>query len=201
MEVIEEEDKLDAIEESDGKFKALETRATDTKREMDILDALQDLRSRNARHERLAGTDGAKEALDARIEVLDEDELLRKKEEEEDDAIVRQYFSKIPDPSIPSTSGAGPSSISKPPSPGAVDDLEAPKSPSTDATSLPSTTPSQHTITVKRKADFLEPDLTSIIAEAAKAAMPKAAAPAPSKKKKTAMASALGIKVKPKTKT
>jgi hypothetical protein len=197
VEIVEEEDKLDALEESDSKFKALETRATDTKREMEILDALQDLRARNARHERVTGGDAANLALDARIEVLDEEELKMKHDEEEDDAIVRKYFSKVPDPSA-GTSSVGSNTVPASSSSGSNPSNEIhDSSPPTGVP--PPLSSTQPTITIKRKADFLEPDLSSIIAEAAKAAMPKAMPLA--KKKKSTMASALGIKVKPKAKT
>jgi Saf4/Yju2 protein len=52
----EEEDRLAKLEEEENNpMKALENRTTDSKREMDILDALQDIRSRNARNERIGG--------------------------------------------------------------------------------------------------------------------------------------------------
>jgi len=122
----------------------------------------------------MAGSGAADEALDARIEILDEEELKKKLEEEEDEAIVRQVFSKIPDPS----SVAGPSSIA------------TPSTSTEDGVNPVISTPS--TITIKRRADFLEPEFGALVAEAAKAAIPKSAPP--SKKKKTDLASALGIK-------
>ncbi|KAF9519879.1 hypothetical protein BS47DRAFT_1374929 [Hydnum rufescens UP504] len=167
--IVEEEDRLAKLEEEENNpMKVLENRTTDSKREMDILDALQDIRARNARNERMAGTDAANEALDARIEILDEEELRKKQEEEEDEAIVRQIFSKIPDPSTSHEEDTKPT------------------------VSTPST------ITIKRKADFLEPEFGALVAEAAKAAMPKSALP--TKKKKADLASALGIKRPSKSK-
>ncbi|KAF8321818.1 DUF572-domain-containing protein [Clavulina sp. PMI_390] len=212
VEVLEEEDRLAKLEaEGDGAgdaMKTLENRQLDSKREMEILDALQDIRARNSRHERVGG-DKALEALDARIELaeLEEDEQKRL-EQEEDDAIVAKYFSKIPDPSAPvlSTPGAGPStststSVAKPDDDGSASPKDDPDAPDTPATTLPPT-PATSTITIKRKADFLEPDLDALRAEAAKAAMPKSVvAPPASKKKRADMASKLGIKVKPKVKT
>ncbi|THH05434.1 hypothetical protein EW146_g9903, partial [Bondarzewia mesenterica] len=51
---VEEEDRLTKLEEEENNpMKALENRTTDSKREMDILDALQDIRARNARNERV----------------------------------------------------------------------------------------------------------------------------------------------------
>ncbi|EAU88278.1 coiled-coil domain-containing protein 94 [Coprinopsis cinerea okayama7 len=99
----EEEDRLAKLEaEENNPMKALENRTLDSKREMEILDALQDIRARNARIERA----GQSEELLARMhmkEVEDEEEEERKRLEEEDEALVRAVFSKIP------TSAAGPS--------------------------------------------------------------------------------------------
>lgn len=187
VEIVEEEDRLAKLEEEENNpMKVLENRTTDSKREMEILDGLQDIRARNARHERVAAGPGAEAALEARLEaVVDEEELKRKQEEEEDDAVVRQYFSKLPSTSTPGTS----SKLN-----GSIDE--------TDGDNTQSVGPlesSQHTITVKRKADFLEPNLDAMMSQAAKAAMPKIAQP--SKKKKMDMANKLGIKAKPKVKT
>jgi len=50
----EEIDRLAKLEEEENNpMKALENRTVDSKREMDILDALQDIRARNARNERV----------------------------------------------------------------------------------------------------------------------------------------------------
>lgn len=203
--IVEEEDRLAKLEEEENNpMKVLENRTTDSKREMDILDALQDIRARNARHERVAGGAGAEEALDARIEVaLDEEDEKKRAEEEEDEKIVRQFFSKVPDPNAPPVASSskaplaptGLDAATLPPSTSSPD-VDDPATPSTEATSLPS---QPTTITIKRKADFLEPDLDALMAQAAKAALPKAAPP--SKKKKSDMANKLGIKIKPKVKT
>lgn len=101
---MEEEDRLAKLEEEENNpMKALENRTVDSKREMDILDALQDIRARNARNERV----GQDVDLEARItpqEVETEEDMERKRAEEEDERIVRQVFSKV---SVPV---AGPSS-------------------------------------------------------------------------------------------
>ena len=92
---MEEEDRLAKLEEEENNpMKALENRTVDSKREMDILDALQDIRARNARNERV----GQSVDLVARItadEVETEEDLERKRAEEEDERIVRQVFSKV----------------------------------------------------------------------------------------------------------
>jgi hypothetical protein len=88
-------------EEENNPMKALENRTIDSKREMDILDALQDIRARNSRNERIG--DAAIEEMLARklneehLEV-DEDEEERRKWEEEDEKIVREVFSKVDNP-------------------------------------------------------------------------------------------------------
>jgi len=91
---VEEEDRLAKLEEEENNpMKALENRTTDSKREMDVLDALHDIRARNARNERF-DQDELQGILDARLEVLDEEEQQKKLEEEEDEKMVREVFSK-----------------------------------------------------------------------------------------------------------
>jgi hypothetical protein len=90
---VEEEDRLARLEdEENNPMRALENRTTDSKREMDILDALQDIRARNARNERV-GEDKLQKLFEP-IEEPDEEELERRKADEEDEALVRQVFSK-----------------------------------------------------------------------------------------------------------
>jgi len=78
-------------------MKVLENKTVDSKREMDILDALQDIRARNARNERV-GQSQSDDMLSrlALEEVETEEETLRKRLEEEDEKLVREVFSKIP---------------------------------------------------------------------------------------------------------
>lgn len=176
-----EEDRIARMEEEENNpMKALENRTTDSKREMDILDALQDIRSRNARHERigasLADKEGGIESIvqdDVEIELEEtEEERIKRLEEEEDERLVREVFSKVP------TTSAGPSSSTAGPS----------TSPATPASS-------EATITVKRKAGALpEPD--DILSTKSKAP-PKPVEP-PAKRKKTDLAASLGIKIKKK---
>jgi hypothetical protein len=107
---VEEEDRLAKLEEEENNpMKALENRTTDSKREMDILDALQDIRARNARNERV----GQSVDLLANIgveELENEEDRERKRLEEEDEKLVRQVFSKVSMPIRPdlSSSGTGP---------------------------------------------------------------------------------------------
>ncbi|KAI0315547.1 DUF572-domain-containing protein [Amylostereum chailletii] len=109
---VEEEDRLAKLEaEENNPMKALENRQTDSKREMDILDALQDIRARNARNERMGQTDD----LVARLgieEIKSEEDEQRRLEDEEDDKLVREVFSKISVPAAGSSAdGASSSSI------------------------------------------------------------------------------------------
>ncbi|KAF7315150.1 Aha1-N domain-containing protein [Mycena indigotica] len=93
----EEEDRLAKLEEEENNpMKVLENRTTDSKREMEILDALQDIRARNARIER-TGNDSSVDLM-ARIgveELENEETLERRREEEEDEKLVREVFSKV----------------------------------------------------------------------------------------------------------
>ncbi|KZS98107.1 DUF572-domain-containing protein [Sistotremastrum niveocremeum HHB9708] len=97
----EEVDRLQRLEEEENNpMKVLENRTTDSKREMDILDALQDIRARNARLERA----GQSEELLGRIgltgddesEEEDEETKQKKLEDEEDEKLVREVFSRVP---------------------------------------------------------------------------------------------------------
>ena len=86
---------------------ALENRTIDSKREMDILDKLQEIRGRNARLER-ANPDEVLERISSRRDpaLMDEEErqaeLQRLQEEEEDEELVKRYFARgvVEPPSI-----------------------------------------------------------------------------------------------------
>lgn len=86
---------------------SLESRTIDSKREMDILDKLQEIRGRNARLER-ADADKVLERISSRRDpiLMDEEEriaeLKRLKDEDEDEELVRKYFAKgvVPSSSI-----------------------------------------------------------------------------------------------------
>ncbi|KAG6331188.1 hypothetical protein ID866_7903 [Astraeus odoratus] len=176
--VVEEEDRLARLEEEENNpMKALENRTIDAKREMDILDALQDIRARNARNDRV----GQAVDLVARItagEVESEEDRQRKLEEEEDEEIVRQVFTKVSMPAPPGLS----------PVPGG----------SSEATSVES---SSRTVTIKRKADEVEPDIRSLLPESARATVDTKSASAPATKKaKSDLKNKLGIKIAKKGK-
>ncbi|KAF9013556.1 DUF572-domain-containing protein [Hymenopellis radicata] len=152
-EAVEEEDRLAKLEaEENNPMKALENRTADSKREMDVLDALQDIRARNARNERVGNSSIDLLARMEMEEIETAEDLERKKLEEEDEKLVRQVFSKIPD------SGGG------------------------DAV-----------ITVKRKADDIEPTVESLLPDSAKALISSKAQMM--KKPKLEAKNKLGIKV------
>jgi len=74
-------------------MKVLENRTIDSKREMDRLDALQDMRARNARNERLAQSVDlvatlGKEEAETEVDV-------RTRQEEDDEKVVQTVFSKV----------------------------------------------------------------------------------------------------------
>ncbi|KAI0259958.1 CWC16 protein [Gloeopeniophorella convolvens] len=172
---VEEEDRLAKLdEEENNPMKVLENRTTDSKREMDILDALQDIRARNARNERV----GQGEDLVARLgveKVESPEDERRRLEEEEDERLVREVFSKVAVPA------AGPSR-----SPGEGGEEGEAK-----------------VVTVKRKADDAEPDLKSLLPETTRAVVDAMTASIqPAKKKKADNSKSLGIKlVKKKAKS
>jgi hypothetical protein len=94
-EKAEEEDRLAKLEEEENNpMKVLENKTVDSNREMDILDALQDIRARNARNERVGASDDLLSRL-ALEEVEDEEDAERRRLEEEDEKLVEEVFSKI----------------------------------------------------------------------------------------------------------
>lgn len=180
-EAVEEEDRLAKLEEEENNpMKVLENRTTDSKREMDILDALQDIRARNARNERV----GHSVDLTAQLgmeEIEDAETVEQKRLEEEDEKLVRDVFFRIP---VPGSSTSPP----RKPSPEGED-------PET-ATPLP-------TVLVKRKADDNEPSLHSLLPESTRTLInTKATTIGMNKKKKMDGKNSFGIKFakKPKVK-
>ena len=166
---VEEEDRLAKLEEEENNpMKVLENRTIDSKREMDILDALHDIRARNARNERMGQTDDIITRI-GREEVVNPEDEQRRREEEEDERLVREVFSKV---SVP---GAGPSHKS-----------------GEDSEEMPAST----VVTVKRKADDVEPDLKSLLPESTRAMVnAMSSSIQPPKKKKVGNSKSLGIKL------
>ncbi|KIK92015.1 hypothetical protein PAXRUDRAFT_830347 [Paxillus rubicundulus Ve08.2h10] len=177
--VVEEGDRLARLEEEENNpMKALENRTVDAKREMDILDALQDIRAKNARNERT----GQAVDLMARIhveEIETEEDRRQKEEEEEDDKMVREVFSKVSMPVIPGGQSSCTSSSDGSPTEGST----------------------SRVVTVKRKANDDEPDIHSLLPESTRALInSKATAAPPVKKPRPDLKAKLGIKVTKKGK-
>ncbi|GJE97914.1 DUF572 domain-containing protein [Phanerochaete sordida] len=163
-----EEDRATRLEEEENNpMKALENRTVDSKREMDILDALQDIRARNARNERVSQAEDLLDRLHAE-EIETEEDLEKKRADEEDEALVRQVFSKVSMPA-PVASGSGSSS---------------------QASS------EEKLVTVKRKAGNDEPDLHALLPESTRSLIASKAAIPVVKKRRTDMKNSLGIKIK-----
>ncbi|KAG2076027.1 DUF572-domain-containing protein [Suillus decipiens] len=176
--VVEEEDRLARLEEEENNpMKALENRTVDAKREMDILDALQDIRARNARNERV----GQASDLVSRMTVEEETEEERERRlaEEEDEKLVREVFSKVSMPAVPGGSSAAADSSGDSP-------IEA---------------TSPQLVTIKRKADDVEPDLRSLLPESTRVVLDaKSLGAPPAKKPKSDLKNKLGIKIARKSK-
>jgi hypothetical protein len=191
-----------ANEAAEDPMEELEKKTVDQKREMDILDKLQEVRQRNARLER-ADVDRALNSVSSRVAMPSADydaddsaEAKRRAEEAEDEAEVRRRFGRLP-PSI---------ELEEP-----VDD-EASVPEGTDGGTPPA--PVVRAPTVKRKLEDAEPDPLSVLSASAKAmatsvnfqapapkpAVPlfAAAATGPAKKKKVGGMLLPGIKAKGK---
>ena len=154
-------------------MQALENRTLDSKREMDVLDALQDIRARNARNERVAQAGGA-DLLDklARAEVEEEEEMAKRLEDEEDEKLVREVFSRV------NAAGPGPSTLAKLHSSTGDEEEEG---------------ESKSVTVIKRKADGEEPELHKLLSDNAKSLLNRSGPPV--KKQKSNLANSLGIKV------
>lgn len=167
---VEEEDRLAKLEEEENNpMKVLENRTVDSKREMDILDALQDIRARNARNERI-GQSVDVVAASGKEDVEEDEDAERRQLEEEDEKLVREVFAKV---NMPVSLGE---------------------------TGEPST---PTVVTVKRKADDVEPDLHSLLSETTRSLIDtKANVVHTTKKAKMIAKNSLGIKLvkKPKAK-
>lgn len=203
-------DRLDHLEEEEARannpMEALENKAIDSRREMDILDALQSIKSRNARLDRAAATGDEEKILDrvsSGLEIgdreveqkLTEYELQKKKEEEEDEAEVRRVFGRafldgVPD--IELGGGAASSDDGSSAGPSTPKDDESSPVPST------STLSGSAQVSVKRKLDKVEPTALSLLSEKSKAIVSSTSTmpPPPKKKKNSALAAKLGIKLK-----
>lgn len=179
-------------------MKALENRTVDSKREMDILDKLQEIRHRNARIDK-GNVEKVLERVSTRTDAGDDEESVKRKWEEEerrrweeeDEEEVRRVFAKVDKgesfqpPSIEldepvgndeedeeeEDSGpvAGPSSSSKPSS----SSTARPTPASTDPSASPETTTKTTAAarpgpSIKRKLDIDAPDPSQLLSESAR---------------------------------
>ncbi|POY73675.1 hypothetical protein BMF94_3210 [Rhodotorula taiwanensis] len=221
----QEEDKLARLEEEENNpMAALENKAVDSKREMDILDALSSIKSRNARLERAGKEDSERilghvssrtEVGDSTVEVrLSEYEAQRKQEEEEDEEEVRRVFGRayldgVPDieldAGLGSSSNASTSSGGSEPTTPTDGDESSPVAGGSGSagpapsTSLASAAAAAKAAAVKRKLDTVEPSAAMLLSAEQKSIVSKGftAMPPPKKKKgNSALASKLGIKLK-----
>ncbi|WFD21418.1 Pre-mRNA-splicing factor cwf16 [Malassezia equina] len=84
----EEEEEIDPM-------KALEKRMEEAQREMEVMDALQDIRTRNARFERV-DTSAVLDAIAQNKRPIEASTESAPETHEEDEALVRKYFPKEP---------------------------------------------------------------------------------------------------------
>lgn len=77
------------LEEENNPMKALENRTLDSKREMDILDALDEIRTRNARNERVDADSLLEKLVD---EDLEQEKTVEELLEEEDERLAKALF-------------------------------------------------------------------------------------------------------------
>ncbi|GAA5975231.1 hypothetical protein JCM5350_000196 [Sporobolomyces pararoseus] len=207
-------DKLDLLEEEEARannpMEALENKAIDSRREMDILDALQSIKSRNARLDRAAATGDEERILDrvsSGVEVgdreveqkLTEYEKQKKKEEEEDEEEVRRVFGRayldgVPDIELGGVASSGDGSSAGTSTPRDDDNEDDGASPLASTSTSKATAP----VSVKRKLDKVEPTALSLLSEKSKAIVSSTSTmpPPPKKKKNSVMAAKLGIKLK-----
>ncbi|CAD6985619.1 unnamed protein product [Tilletia controversa] len=165
-------------------MKALEARTRESKREMEVLDALQDIQSRNARNER-ADTNAILDRLAkgkgrAEEDVLDPEEEERRRLEEEDEVLVRKFFSRAEDVPLGNDDeedvlGEGLVGAATQAGPEDDDASEHARQISTPATASTSKGKeraggsSSSGLTVKRAISEVEPEITSLLSEKARA--------------------------------
>lgn len=220
-------DKLDLLEQEENDPMAdLESKAVDSKREMDILDALQELRSRNARIERAGKQDlnadrildrvsSNAESVSRELETkLTEAELRRRKEEAEDEEEVRRVFGRafvegVPDIELDETGSSSTTDEDSSSEPGTPRDGSEVSSAS-EGSSAPiaggsglrtgaSAGAGPIEASIKRKLDAVEPSPASLLSDASKSFVQKSVGSGgmpPPKKKKINAALAAKLGIK-----
>lgn len=167
------------LEEGADPIALLEARQRESRREMEVEDALRDIRSRNAKMDRVDAGDvmerlAQKRALrDEERRRLDPEEEERRRAEEEDEMLVRKYFSRAEDLGgkeerrelDEALRGGGAPADDE-------DDNQTPQA-STSASGSGTSKPNGNGIVVKRALadsgdDDVEPEITSLLSERAK---------------------------------
>ena len=87
-------DRLEAEEAERGAMEVLEGKVVDAKREMEIADALDEIRTRNARIQRAEGKGEVDQALEQAERARAELELEKRKLEAEDEEAARRAFGR-----------------------------------------------------------------------------------------------------------
>lgn len=128
-----EEERLNRLEEAEDEsaMAKLETKTLDSKREMMIADALDEIRTRNARNERVDLGDG----LETLLEVKDPEELERMRQEEEDEEAARRAFRTDEDKFVRRVVENSGDAAAPGPDPGAIDEAAKVEIPSFKKTS------------------------------------------------------------------
>ena len=90
----DEEARLKRLEEEENAMQKLESKTVDSRREMEIMDALDDIRMRNARNERMTGGEDIMEKLDEA--KRNAEQLQREAEEKEIEEAARRAFENVP---------------------------------------------------------------------------------------------------------
>ncbi|UZJ54974.1 hypothetical protein CBS101457_004294 [Exobasidium rhododendri] len=160
--LLEEEGVVESDDEDP--MKALEKRTQESKREMEVMDALQDIRSRNARLDRVNVDDVLQNYLDKGKAKVTAEEEERLHQEEEDEVLIRKYFGK--DLATAEEAGAVKSRAG---------DSDSRESATTEFSPLPNEAQEPAIpISIKRaragddEGGEVEPDVTSILSENAK---------------------------------
>lgn len=87
-------DRLEAEEAERGAMEVLEGKVVDAKREMEIADALDEIRTRNARIQRAEGKGEVDKALEQAERARAEMDLEKRRVEAEDEAAARRAFGR-----------------------------------------------------------------------------------------------------------
>lgn len=88
------EEGLEGSDDEEDPMKALEKRQADAQREMEVMDALQDIRTRNARLARVDTADVISRLEEKGKSKLSAEEEEQRRLEEEDEVLVRKYFGR-----------------------------------------------------------------------------------------------------------